>query len=339
MARSQTEQAPAEPAGPAPLRRPCSIRRTSSIDTDWPEGFGTPMHMRGRARDLVTPREVDRPQVIADDELEIGASVQREVLSIWVSRGNDRAQALVGLDRGGSLRKSIAAVFLEEIREATPLHLLLDDYAGASLVANWAWTRWIPDAYQRRKETGVITAGRKGRMVGVCSGFRPGSSSLNSDGSVNPTVQRSTRVVPLQNPSDPWGWHPLLEQQGVGMRRARRMDVWVDDRIWIDVGFQDSATSPEGGRIAVHEYSVRASASAESCELMSLEARAHVLPYRECPEAVNNIGRVVGRRLGEFRSEVPTVLPGVLGCTHLNDVLRSLSDVPALVRGLRAAGV
>src|SRR5882757_1689190 len=196
MARSQLEQAPAEPAGPAPLRRPCSIRRTSSIDTDWPEGFGTPMRLRGHARDLVTPQEVDRPQVIANDELEILASVRREVLAIRLSRGDDRAQALLALDRGGSLRKSTAAVFPEEIREATPLHLLLDDYAGASLVANWAWTQWMPDAYQRRKDSGVVTAGRKGRMVGVCSGFRPGASSLNSDESVNPTVQMSTRVAP-----------------------------------------------------------------------------------------------------------------------------------------------
>jgi hypothetical protein len=297
------------------------------------------MRLRGHARDLVTPQEVDCPQVIANDELEILASVRREVLAIRLSRGDDRAQALLALDRGGSLRKSTAAVFPEEIREATPLHLLLDDYAGASLVANWAWTQWMPDAYQRRKESGVVTAGRKGRMVGVCSGFRPGASSLNSDGSVNPTVQMSTRVAPLQNPSDAWGWHPLREQQGVGMRRARRMDVWVDDCVWIDVGFQDSATSPEGGRIAVHEYSVRASASTESYELLSLEAHAHVLPYRECPEPVSNIGRLVGRRLAEFRSEVPTVLSGVLGCTHLNDVLRSLSDVPALVRTLQVAGV
>jgi Protein of unknown function (DUF2889) len=292
------------------------------------------MRMRGRARDLVTMREVDRPRVVADDELEIRASVRREVLAIRVSRGNDRAQALVGLDRGGSLRKSIASVFPEEIRETTPLHLLLDDYAGASLVANWAWTRWMPDAYQRRKESGAITAGRQGRMVGVCSGFRPGSSSLHSDGSVNPSTQTNIRVAPLQNPSDPWGWHLLPEQNGVGMRRARRMDVWVDERIWIDVGFQDSATSPGGGRVAVHEYSVQASASVESYTLLSLEARAHVLPYRECPDAINNIGCLVGRKLSEFRHEVPAVLAGVLGCTHLNDVLRSLSDVPGLVRGL-----
>ena len=37
-----------------PARRPGSARRTSSIDMVWPDGYGTPLHLVGRARDLVT---------------------------------------------------------------------------------------------------------------------------------------------------------------------------------------------------------------------------------------------------------------------------------------------
>ena len=119
------------------------------------------------------------------------------------------------------------------------------------------------------------------------------------------------------------------------MRRARRIDVWLDDLIRIDVGFQDSATSPTGeGRIAVHEYQVTASADPETFELLSVEVDPRVLPYGECVGAAPNAVRMQGAGLQGFRLGVPETLPGILGCTHLNDVLRSMADVPHLARRL-----
>jgi hypothetical protein len=38
--------------------------------------------------------------------------------------------------------------------------------------------------------------------------------------------------------------------------------------------------------------------------------------------------------LADFRDAVLATLPGTLGCTHLNDVLRALADVPTLVAHL-----
>jgi len=114
------------------------------------------------------------------------------------------------------------------------------------------------------------------------------------------------------------------------MRRARRMDIWFDDCLRIDIGFQDSATSRDVGRIAVHEYRVQARADAATLKLLSIEAVPHVLPYRECPGAVGQVDRLIGLPLTRFRGEVPIELPGILGCTHLNDVLRSMSDAPGL---------
>jgi hypothetical protein len=57
-----------------------------------------------------------------------------------------------------------------------------------------------------------------------------------------------------------------------------------------------------------------------------------VLPYRECPLAANELDRIIGLPLADFRMAIPSVLRGTLGCTHLNDVLRALSDVPTLAR-------
>jgi hypothetical protein len=45
---------------------------------------------------------------------------------------------------------------------------------------------------------------------------------------------------------------------------------------------------------------------------------------------------MVGRPLSDFRQSVLDRLKGTAGCTHLNDVLRSLADVPALTATLLA---
>ena len=327
-------KAPANPIGASPLRIAGSIRRTSTIDTEWPEGLGPPMRMRGHARDFLTGADgVER--VLDAAQIELLVSMRREILSISASRRNDEVQALIGSRGGGHLRAELARVIPEELAGGTPLYLLLDDLSGASLVAGWAWSRWSDDWLQRQAE-GRKTTGRNGTMEGVCTGFRPGSSALMDDGTSNPHLQSSARVPPLLNPDDPIGWHELARQSGVGMRRARRIDVWLEDVVCIDVGFQDSATAPDGGdRIAVHEYHVTARADPVSFEVLSLVSDPRVLPYRECPGASDNMGRILGESLADLRAEVPVKLFGTLGCTHLNDVLRSMADVPQLVGRLR----
>ena len=115
------------------------------------------------------------------------------------------------------------------------------------------------------------------------------------------------------------------------MRRARWIDIWKDAGvIRIEAGFQDSSTAPHGGRDAVHEYRVAATADLNGMVLRSVSADPRVLPYRECPAAAANINRMIGTPLSGLRDEVLAQLPGTLGCTHLNDVLRALADVPHL---------
>jgi hypothetical protein len=122
------------------------------------------------------------------------------------------------------------------------------------------------------------------------------------------------------------------------MRRARRIDTWFDgDAIAMDAFFQDSATIPAGGRVAVHEYQLRASADRRSGTLTSVTAVPRVLPYPECPLAAVNVDRVVGTPFAVLRERVLEELKGTAGCTHLNDMLRALAEVPILVRGLAEA--
>jgi hypothetical protein len=175
-------------------------------------------------------------------------------------------------------------------------------------------------------------AGRK--TEGVCAGFRPGSSALNADGTSS-AQQSFADVCDLRRTDDPDGWHAFTDQADVGMRRARRIDVWVDDLIRIDAAFQDSATNPQGGRTAVHEYRLTAAADPGSLKLLAVYAEPRVLPYPECPAAAANVTRMIGTPLPDLRERVLNDLRGTAGCTHLNDALRALAEVPALVQRLR----
>jgi len=330
------ESAPHNAAGHSPLRRLQSVRRTSSIDTTWPQGFGQPARMIGRARDVWTGASRGAPEVLAEDCVEFTASPQREILAIESVPPRAELQRLVGVRAGGHSRTVLSEVFADESEIGTPLYLLLDDFAGASLVAGWAWSRWGDDWKASTRRSGAAaTAARKGKMENICAGFRPGSTALNTDDTGNNVIPSVTPVPALPHPHDARGWHELTEQDGVGMRRARRIDVWRDgDTVCIDAAFQDSATSPAGGRIAVHEYLLSASVDARDFVLRTLHVDPRILPYRECPGATPNAQRMIGTPLRDMRLRVLRELPGVLGCTHLNDVLRSLADVPRLASRL-----
>ena len=292
--------------------------------------------MQGNARDFYTPADGSPPVIVAEDKFTAYVSETREILRISSEPDRPKLTRLPGSRAGGQLRAAIDAAVPEEMNAGTPLYLLLDDLAGASLVAMWAWSRWSTHWLEDARRSGITsTAGRKGKMEGICIGYRPGSSALATE-SAEAAKPVGTPVVSLRNPDDPLGWHDLPEQSGVGMRRARWIDVWVDEFIHIDSGFQDSATSPDGGREAVHEYRLAATADRATGRVVSLTADPRILPYRECPAAAANVDRMVGYTLGELRSSVLQVLTGVAGCTHLNDALRALAEVPLLAAKLAA---
>ena len=256
-----------------------------------------------------------------------------------MSQDRPHAQQLVGVRAGGQSRAALVQIMAEERASGSPLYLLLDDFAGASLVAGWVWSRWIPDWAERARKSGSqSTVGRRGQMEGVCTGFAPGSSALQPDGRGEMKSQNCMSVPSLINPEDPMGWHAFTVQDGVGKRRARRVDVWrADGELIVDVGFQDSGTQPQGGdRIAIHEYVVKAKASGDPETLTELSADARILPFPECPGAPAHAQRIVGTRMEDLRDTVLAMLPGVLGCTHLNDVLRSMAEAPILAKHLRA---
>jgi hypothetical protein len=202
-------------------------------------------------------------------------------------------------------------------------------------VSGWAWTRWRgPGAPPEFHLTPAELSKRielVGSMANICTGFRTGSSALSDH---EGKLQNSHPVVELPDPADPAGWHAMPQHTGPAMRRARRIDVWQDDLIHIDAMFQDSATTPEGERCAVHEYTFQATVDPEHMTLLSIQAQPRILPYRECPAAIENIARLVGTPMLELRRVVLEQLGRERGCTHLNDAMRSLAETPMLVQHL-----
>jgi hypothetical protein len=293
------------------------------------------MRMVGRARDIVTPKAGGRPITCAEDGFEALLSPERSIVAIQAEPTRPALSGLVGERGGGGLRRVLQEIVPEERRNATPLYLILDDISGASLVAGWAWSHWDPDWLSNARFVlkGFDLEKAFRSREGICSGFAPGSSAFN------PRTNRAGTPTPdLRNPEDPLGWHDFTVQEGsVGFRRARRIDVRLEEAIVIDSAFQDSATTPAGGRAVVHEYRLTASADPLTLRLRSIEAEARVLPFVECPAAAQNLGRLLGTPLPELREKVLAELKGTAGCTHLNDALRALAEVPVLVNHLRAA--
>jgi hypothetical protein len=289
------------------------------------------MHMRGRARDIRTGAGGDI-EVLGADSMTATIGPQRDIEAIAVDPPRPNIGGLVGARAGGGLRSAIDQAVPDDRRHHTPLALLLDDVAGTSLVGSFAWSRHGDDwmTRLRRGREGLAVAPRT--MAGVCSGFRPGSSGLSPDGTPISVGTNVVAVSPLADPDDPDGWHDLTPLAPVGMRRARRMDVWRDgDQFLIVAHFRDSCSDPVLDEVAIHEYSLDATIDVTTLTLTTLTATPRVLPYPECPAAAPNVAWLVGEPLSELRTRVLEVLRGTDCCTHLNDALRALADVAVLL--------
>jgi hypothetical protein len=158
---------------------------------------------------------------------------------------------------------------------------------------------------------------------------------LEPDGTLSGISQNTARPGPLDDPADPLSWHELDEPPQIAMRRARRIDVWVEaEMLRIDAMFRDSCWNPEGEEEVIHEYELFGSADPPTGTLLDVTATPRVLPYAECPGAAPNASWMVGTDLRTMRTEVIEQLRSTDCCTHLNDALRCLAEVPVLATAL-----
>jgi hypothetical protein len=318
-----------------PARRAGSIRRTTHLNATWPDGdggFGAAVRLAGRARDLVTPVTGD-PVVRALDELELELDATRSITAFTVTPDRAGAAQLVGASGFRGFRAAVAAALPDERPHGTALAFVLDDVPPVSMIGGIAWAQHRPlDIPLDEKPSGDALSFQKtasGRIA--CSGLRPGGYQHRS-------LERGITFPHWIRPAgdlgsdDPWAWHELHPAAEVCFRRRRRMDVWrAGERIEVDAHFRDSVWGPAHDEIALHEYTLTASIDGDDV-LRSLSVRSRVLPFPECPSAAIHAQTLVGSDVTELRPHVGEVLTELHACTHLNDMLRGLADVPALVR-------
>lgn len=297
----------------------------------WPEGFGNALHLKGHARDLLTPVSAE-PTVLDESALAVATGRERNVIRIESDPVYESLQRLIGSRAGGNLRSAIAQELPEQVEGGTPLHLLVDEIAGTTLISGFAYFRWADVVPGMRERLG---SGPQKDMRGICSGFRDGSSALFPNGALRGVSSNTPLAPSLNDPADPFGWHRLDKGPEIVMCRARRIDVWGDgDRLEFDTMFRDTCSVPEGPPVVLHEYQILGTADRASGVLQTVEAVPRVLPYPECPLAAPNAPRMNGTDLRALRTEVLAQLRSVDCCTHLNDGLRSLAEVPILAASL-----
>jgi hypothetical protein len=204
------------------------------------------------------------------------------------------------------------------------LNLLIDDIPVATLVSGHAWGAGIRPARP--------AATVRSRLIpDQCAGFVVGGTILSELESVGrPPLVTGPAALPLAN-GDPLAWHRTDPLTPHSMRRARRVDVCPGTPTGVDVLFRDSYVRADGLETVIHEYTVAMTVDAETGLVVTCEATPRVLPWVECPAAALSAARLAGQPLRGLRRHVREAFVGTSTCTHLNDTLRSLEDVEALL--------
>jgi hypothetical protein len=295
-----------------------ALRRTSTIDTH-PAGTQS-ADVDLRARDAVGrgPGAVDVLRRVG-----VRAHLAERVIDRIAADPDDvRLAQLAGSRVGPGFRATVGKLFPDEVAAAGLLHLLLDDWVGAALVSGYG----VQHAAITLGIEEKLPAGTADHMAGICAGFAV-------DASLVPYARRNGTIPSVHGPPapplDPDGIHSVEPLRPHGMRRFRRLDLTPTGHF--DAHFRDSHVDGDGVETIVHEYTVEGSIDASARTVTSVAASVRVLPWQECPGAIGSAGRIAGISLSEMRDRVRGEFVGTTTCTHLNDTLRAVADLGALL--------
>jgi hypothetical protein len=328
--------------GPRPVG---SIRRTSNIDTARPDGLRGEAVVDARARDLRT-NDDGTSVVVGEATLQAGISPTHELRWLRTSPENVALQELVGSPVGSGFRSrlnGIVAASWAEGADGSLLYLLLDDLPGATLVSGYAIHRAGgfdgPPAAEPVPAPPPRPAPDFGSRGDLCAGWAHDATMMvhvRKTGSL--PVPLGPPAPRLEPESDPVSWHAMAALTPYAVRRRRRLDLIAPteggDAYRIDLHFRDSHVDENAEETVLHEYSVTGTADRAAGRIGAVAARAHVLPWLECPGALASAERISGMALSSLRPVVRKEFVGRTTCTHLNDSLRSLADVEALFEEL-----
>ena len=299
-----------------------AVRRTSTIDTH-PAGTGE-SEVDLRARDVVA-RDPDMADVLG--EVCVRAHLTDRVVDDIASHPHDtRLVQLLGSRVGPGFRATVNKLLPDEAERASLLHLLLDDWVGAALVSGYALQHVAITLGIEEK----LPPGTADNMAGICAGFA-------SDASLVPYARRNGTIRSVHGPVAPplvdAGMHAFEPLRAHGMRRFRRLDLGPVDAGSAEFGahFRDTHVDGDGVETIVHEYTVLGSVDTSTRTNEWVTATVQVLPWQECPGAIGSAARVEGMTLSDMRGRIRGEFVGTTTCTHLNDTLRAIADLDALL--------
>lgn len=324
--------------GAPPERRRNSLRRTSALQAYFPAGPQGPICFVGTARDLYTGDQSAAPRVRASERVEIELTSRNRISRISDGRRDAMLAGFAGLRVSGELRKAMARDMPEDVANTSLLFRLLDDLAGASFLSLAAWFAWFDGRPDKLEQIAGAAAKLDRGVEGLCISYTPGSPSILPDGRSNEPIAVHPRG-PLPFGTDPAGWHNFASIAPPNQWRIRHTDLLFEKgMLRALIGFQDSAAVPDTAdqRQVFHEYRLEAVIEPEGLILREIAVTPAVLPYRTCLAAPDTAKAMIGRSVVEFGALVPQMLPGIAGCTHLNDVLRAMQDIVGMAQTLRA---
>ncbi len=307
-----------------PERVAGSIRRTTNLDLIRPEGPDGPIRITGRGRDLRTA--ADGRGIVRATAL-IAATVEGDRVTALTTHPRPPGIAdMVGRRAVVGWRTGLWRHLRGQHDAGTVLHLVLDDLPGGMIIGGFTRRRAIAES-----AGGPLP--QPGRRLDVCAGWAAESRAAITLAQTGIPPAPVTPLAPdLGCDTDSLAWHTLPELPAYGISRRRRIDVLdTGEEVVAEAWFRDSFTDADGAHRVLHEYRVAVTADRGSYAVRHLSAHPRVLPHRECPVAAASAQRMRGIPLGQLRERVSSDLFGPESCTHLNDLLRSLADVPGLL--------
>ncbi|WP_338182863.1 DUF2889 domain-containing protein [Jatrophihabitans sp.] len=292
------------------------------------EGPTGPLLLLGRGRDLkTTPTGAVGHEQFAAFEALVDFYGGRQISQLETAPERPALRSVVGARAGSGFRAAFTAADPSLLAEDSLLYLLLDDLPVATLVSGQAVNAAL-------SISGARPPGHRSEYpVNVCAGFTPEGTILTEVRAAGRAPVVTGPVAPSLASDDPLAWHSIEVLPRHAMRRARRIDVWrnADESVSVDVLFRDSYRRVDDIETVIHEYSVTAEIAPDLSAFTACAATGNTLPWVECSAAPASAGNLQGVPLDELRERIRETWTGPLTCTHLNDTLRSLADVPALL--------
>jgi hypothetical protein len=298
-------------------------------DQDWSAG----LRISALGRDLLAGAGPDGSRVLRAATMTVTIDTASRVTRIESALPAAVTAPLLGAAVVRGFRARLASV--AGLDPSSLESAVLDELPTVRLISGYARMIELPAG------AAELQAHRRGHApaVGVCAGWAPGATADLRVLAGAPLVT-GTPPAPAMTSMTPY-FHAEPAPRPRSMRRRRILDVTRRPEGAEVFGyFRDSHFDAGVREGALHEYEVHARTVAdEGCTVEHIDVVPHALPFGECPLAAPSAGDLAGASLRDVTATVRERLAGTRSCTHLNDTLRFLRYVPALIElGKNAEG-